>query len=88
MLHRNRKMSNKSITQLIYSHSHLTNRCNQLLGVVVLRIIEERVGFVHLLYLAVIHHHDSVGHEPYDAQIVGDEDVCEMKLFLQSVNKI
>ena len=47
--------------------SHLANRRYQFLSIIVLRVVEECVGFVHFLNLAVIHHYYSIGHKSYYA---------------------
>ena len=60
----------------------------QLLGVVVLRILKQRVGVVHLDRLAIIHHQHTVAHETYHAEVVGDEDIGEVSFFFQAVQQV
>ena len=60
----------------------------QVLGVGVLRVGEQRLGGVVLLHLAVLHHIDIVGELADDGQVMGDQDHRHAVLVLEVLDQV
>src|SRR5262249_28739543 len=65
------------------SRLHFADLGQQRDGVRMIRMRKELVGRAALDHAPEIHHHDAIGYEAYDAQVMADEEVREIERALE-----